>query len=140
MRLVRNEYSAGAISLPYELFSEAWDECIELQCNPKLAWMNTVMQGITHSDRTEIKIYEGNEILGGAVFALEPCDPHVGRCMYIVFQYVRRKYRNQGISKSIYKELLLEAKRYDCTTIAFTHREGDWKYLTTYKVIDGKDN
>ena len=118
-----------------ELFTRAYDECVEFQQQSKDEWVGRALLSLQEMDRFEIGAFHGAKTVGGVVLAQDPWDAHVGPCMSVFAQYVLPEYRNQGISPRFMREVLRIAKSSDVSTLAYTHREGPWRYSTLYRSI-----
>ena len=119
-----------------ELFTCAYDECVELQQQSKDEWIGRALLSLQEMDRFELAAIHGARTVGGIVLAHDPWDVHVGPCMSVFAQYVLPEYRNQGISPRLMREVLRIAKGSGVSTLAYTHREGPWRYSTLYRSIN----
>lgn len=134
LRFVCVPKAAGEDCLAPSLFYRAWDECIESQGMDKEAWVARTLRLITSVPRYEMGFYDGDTPVGGISLTID-YDPHVGECLCVMSQYVLPEYRNKGISLRCMRECVRLAKRLEHTMLAFTHRQRDWVYTTTYKRI-----
>lgn len=126
--------AAGDSCLAPELFPAAWDECIELHGMDKEAWVERTLSIIQSVPRYEMGFYLDGKPIGGVTLTVD-YDPHVGECLCVMSQYVLPKYRNAGISMRCMRECIRLAKSLDHTMLAYTHRQRDWVYTTTYRKI-----
>ena len=124
----------GDPCLAPELFRTAWDECIELHGMDKEAWVERTLSIIQSVPRYEIGFYLDGKPIGGVTLTVD-YDPHVGECLCVMSQYVLPEHRNAGISMRCMRECIKLAKRLDHTMLAYTHRQRDWVYTTTYRKI-----
>ncbi len=116
------------------LFSTAWDECIESQGMDKETWIARTLKMIQSVPRYELGCLHEGVPVGGVTLTLGD-DPHVGECLIVMSQYVLPEYRNRGISLHCMRECLRLAKYLGHDILAYTHRERDWVYTTTYRKI-----
>lgn len=120
----------------FDLFKRAWGECIELQSTTESEWIGRSLLMLQGLDRYEVGIFRPDGyVVGGAVIAHDPWDTHVGPCMSVFTQYVLPEYRNRGISLKLMREALRITRLSEHTTLAFTHRKGDWRYETIYRRV-----
>lgn len=119
-----------------EMFETAWAECVELQVQCKDVWLGRTLLSLQELDRYEIGVVIDAKVVGGVVVARDPWDCHVGPCTSVFAQYVMPQYRLNGISGILMREAVRIAK-YDFRThaIAYTHRQGPWRYETIYRRI-----
>ena len=121
-----------AVQAP-ELFTRAWDECIELQVMDKEAWVANTLSRLAQFDwRFEIGMHNGTHTVGGIILAADE-DIHVGPCLSVFAQYVLPEYRNRGVSMRCMRLAEQAAKDLGYKVLAYTHRMGDWRYSTTYR-------
>jgi len=125
---------AGEPCLAPHLFHRAWDECIESQGMDKEAWVSRTLSIIESVPRYEIGMVVQGGVVGGVTLTLDD-DPHVGECLCVMSQYVLPEYRNQGISGKCMRECIRLTKELGHSMLAFTHRQRDWVYTTTYRKI-----
>ena len=118
-----------------ESFQRAYDECIELRQQSKEVWLGRALLALQGMDRWEIAAFTDESFAGGLVLAHDPWDVHVGPCMSVFAQYVLPEYRLQGISPRMMREAIRIARSSGCSTLAYTHREGPWRYATHYRSI-----
>lgn len=116
------------------LYSIAWNECIELQVADKQAWVQHYTGILESVPRWEIGLWDDTRAVGGVVLARDS-DIHVGDCMSVISQYVLPEFRNKQVSLLCMRESIRIARELGYTTLAYTHRLGDWKYQTTYRRI-----
>lgn len=117
-----------------DLFTRAWDECIELQCNPKDVWVGRALLSLADQHRWELIAFDGAECLGGIVVVQE-LDIHVGQCLSVVAQYVLPEHRLTGVSPQLMRGAMRIAREAGAPTFAFTHRKGPWRYETIYRSL-----
>ena len=134
LRFVRVARAAGEECTAPNLFYRAWDECIESQGMDKEAWVRRTLCTIASFPRYELGFYDGDTPVGGVTLTVD-YDPHVGECLTVMSQYVLPEYRNAGISLRCMRECIVLAKRLGHDMLAYTHRQRDWVYTTTYKRI-----
>ncbi len=120
----------------FEMFSRAWDECVELQASPRDAWIGRSLQLLQGLARHEIGVHDQTKIVGGIVLAQDPWDVHVGPCLSVFAQYVLPEFRHKGVSARLMREALRIARLDGAKTLAFTHRKGPWRYETLYRRIN----
>lgn len=130
----RERYPEGYLGEGILLYQCAWEECVELQCSSKIRWVTHTMRSVASDERIELCVKDNDKVVGGLVLHGE-YDPHVGYCMYVVFQYVASSYRNRGIARKLFKMALEETRRQGLPVLAYTHRLGDWEYKTTYRKV-----
>lgn len=116
------------------LFYRAWDECLESQGIDKETWCDRSIRMVESVDRYELGMLDNGIPVGGISLTLDH-DPHVGECLCVMSQYVLPEYRNKAISMRCMRECIRIAKRLGHNMLAYTHRERDWVYTTTYKRI-----
>lgn len=115
-----------------ELFSRAWDECVELQQSPKQEWIGRSLLSLQQLDRYEIAAVQGSDVVGAVLLAEDKWDVHVGPCVSVFSQYVLPEYRERGISSKLMREAIKLARAIGVSTLAFTHRKAPWVYTTRY--------
>lgn len=121
------------------LFSKAWDECIELQSNPRDVWVGRSLLGLQGMARWELGAICDGTVVGGIVLAHVAWDAHVGDCIGVFAQYVLPEYRLKGVSPRLMREALRIAKHAGANTLSYTHRKGPWRYETIYRRIPHAD-
>lgn len=122
----------------YELFSRAWDECIELQVQDKERWAGRSLLSLQSIPRWEIGAVHGGEVVGAILIGHDPWDCHVGPCASVFAQYVLPEFRLQGISGMLMRRAVRIARSMDdVQVLAYTHRQGPWRYETIYKPLKG---
>jgi len=126
--------AAGESCLAPELFPVAWEECIESHGMNKEAWTTSALNMIENVPRYEMGFYVDGKPVGGITLTIDH-DPHVGECLCVMSQYVLPEYRNNGISLRCMRECIKLAKRLGHDMLAYTHRQRDWVYTTTYRKI-----
>lgn len=127
----------GEVHTLPELYSSAWDECIESHIMDKTAWTERAVQSVQDVARYELTAEIGGRVVGAMVIALEGNDPHVGECATVMYNYVLPEYRNIGIAKHFLRAAVALTKSAGMPVLAYTHRVGAGKYLTTYRNIHG---
>lgn len=132
--LLTSYRAAGQAVQGIHLFHQAWDECVELQCQPKGVWCKTILAELSALDRYEIGVALGGIPVGG-VFLTHDDDWHVGPCLTVAFQYVLPEYRNTGVSRQCMRYAISLAKELGYTVLAYSHRSGPWRYETIYRRI-----
>ena len=130
----RTELEVGALGSGISLYEAAWDECVELQCSDKYGWVAHTMRCIRDLNRVEVGARIDGQLIGGLVLGAD-YDPHVGRCMYVVFHYVMPEHRNKGVAMKLLKMALEETRRQVLPVLAYTRRLCDWEYKTTYRKV-----
>lgn len=125
---------AGEKCLAPELFSRAWDECIESHIMDKETWIRQAIRIVESVPRYEMGFIIDGKPIGGISLTVD-YDPHVGECLCVMSQYVLPEYRNNAISMRCMRECLKLTKQLGHSVLAYTHRQKDWVYTTTYKVI-----
>lgn len=125
--------SKGEAVQNFELFSRAWDECVELQQQSKSEWLGRSILSLQELDRHELFAYADGRVVGGIVLANDPWDSHVGPCVSVFAQYVLPEYRLQNISPTLMRMATRLAKESGASTLAHTHRIGAWRYSTFYR-------
>jgi hypothetical protein len=132
--LVHVHRAAGEPVQSVALFESAWDECVELQCTPKEDWVGHTLSRLKQIDRIEVGVFSAGELVG-AVLLAEDTDWHVGRCLTVVTQYVLPHARHSGVSFACMRYTMILARELGYSTIAFSHRKGDWRYEIIYKRV-----
>lgn len=133
------EAKAGEPVNNVSLFQHAWDECIELQVRPKDVWVSQTIATLSQMERYEIAVMNSDGTpLGACTLAKDPWDAHVGPCWAVFAQYVVPEARLQGVSGKLMREALRIARANAATVLAFTHRQGPWRYETIYRKINMK--
>lgn len=135
IRVVVSPRRKGEAVQSLELFTRAWDECAELQQSSKDEWVGRALLSLQGLDRTELAAFYGTEFAGGLTLAPDPWDVHVGPCLSVFAQYILPEYRLKGISPRLMREAMRIAKQSGASTLAFTHRQGPWRYETLYRRI-----
>ena len=118
-----------------DMFTRAWDECVELQVTPKQEWVGRALIALQGLERFEIGVQVRGNVVGGICLARDPWDVHVGPCMSVFAQYVLPEFRLQGVSARMMREAVRIAKQSGAPVLAFTHRKGPWRYETIYRRI-----
>ncbi len=118
-----------------ELFTTAWAECVELQCQDKAEWTSRTLHVLSSFDRYEVAAVVDGAVIGGVVVAVDE-DIHVGPCVSVFAQYVLPEYRNRGASLACMRESVRLAKELGASVLAYTHRIGPWRYETIYRRIN----
>ncbi len=119
-------------SLP-ELYSAAWDECAEAHIMDKFAWMERAMNSVQMVARYEFHAILDGRVVGAMVVAEEADDPHVGCCLSVLYNYILPEYRDIGIAGHFLRGAMRLAKSLGYPVLAYTHRVGAGRYLTTYR-------
>lgn len=130
----RTERKVGEACDGFTIYDAAWCECKELQLSDRYGWVAHTMRCISQADRVEVGARLDGVLVGGVIL-YKDYDPHVGDCMYVVFQYVMPEYRNRGIALKLFKMALEETRRQGLPVLAYTHRLRDWEYKTTYRKL-----
>lgn len=117
----------------FEMFSRAWDECVELQVTTKEEWIGRALLSLQGLARTEIGCVVDGKIVGGICVANDPWDVHVGPCFSVFAQYVLPEYRMRGASGTMMRAALKVARQSGAAVLAYTHRKGPWRYETIYR-------
>lgn len=119
-----------------DLFSSAWNECVELQTQSQNDWVGSSILSLQGLSRFEIALMRSDGIpVGAAVLAADPWDVHVGPCWSVFAQYVLPEYRLQGVSFKLMREAVRVARANGAHILAYTHRKGPWRYETLYRRI-----
>lgn len=118
-----------------EFFTQAYEECVELQQQSKSEWVGRSILSLQEMDRVELAAFADESFAGGLVLAHDPWDVHVGPCMSVFAQYVLPEHRLKGISPRLMRTAFRIAKDSGMSTLAYTHRLGPWRYETTYRSI-----
>jgi len=118
-----------------ELFERAWDECIELQEQPKQVWVGTALAALAELPRYEIFVVQDQRIVGALVLAHDSWDVHVGPCMSVFTQYVLPEYRNSGVSLTLMRAAIRITRSTGTAVLAYTHRTAPWRYETIYRRV-----
>ncbi len=135
IRVVVTSRIPGEAVQSLELFTRAYDECVELRQQSRDEWIGRALLALQDLDRFELAAFVGDKMAGGIVLAHDPWDVHVGPCMSVFAQYVLPEYRLRGISPRLMREGIRIAKQSGVSTLAFTHRKGPWRYETAYRRI-----
>lgn len=114
-----------------DLFSRSWDECVELQEQPKEIWIGQSLIAFQQMKRWELAFFIAQNFAGAIILAHD-MDCHVGKCMSVCSQYVKPEYRNLGISQKLMRAGIRIARSEGARVLAFTHRQGPWRYSTIY--------
>lgn len=125
----------GDVHAPVNLYVAAWDECLEMQVMDKQAWVHSALTTVQAHDRIEVLQYVQDLCVGGVVLVPEQNDLHVGHCMSVLFQYVLPAYRNTGLSTRFMRAARRCTRTAGAPVLAYTHRVGVGKYLTTYRRV-----
>lgn len=118
------------------MFARAWDECVELQSNPREVWIGHSLVNLQNLARWEIGVFDDDKIMGGILLAEMPWDAHVGPCLAVFAQYVLPEYRLRGVSPRLMRESIRIARKAGAPTLSFTHRKGPWRYDTLYRRLN----
>lgn len=133
--LVTFHRRAGEPVQNLDMFSRAWDECVELQVTPKEEWIGRALLSLQSLERYEVAVIAHSEVVGGLIIAHDPWDAHVGPCISVFSQYVMPEFRHTGVSNRCMREAVRIAKQSGAKVLAFTHRKGPWRYCTIYRRI-----
>lgn len=120
--------------LYYPLLERAWEECVELQTQPKDVWIGYAALAVQDIDRKEVLLFKDSRLIGGLVLAHD-FDVHVGKCLSVLWQYVLPEYRNSGASMRLMRYAVQCARDYSYSVLAYTHRVGNWRYETIYRKV-----
>lgn len=134
MEFVVRALKAGTPCTAPELFSRAWDECIESHIMDKETWIAHALRIVQAVPRYEIGFIHNGVPVGGVTLTVD-FDPHVGECLCVMSQYVLPEYRNNAMSLRCMRECLKLTKQLGHNVLAYTHRQKDYVYTTTYKVV-----
>lgn len=118
------------------LFTRAWDECVELQTTSKEEWIGRSLLSLQGIGRYEIGVLNGSDVVGGIVVAHDPWDAHVGECYSVFAQYILPEFRLMGASRRLMRAAMTVARTAGARTFAFTHRKGPWRYETIYRRLN----
>jgi GNAT superfamily N-acetyltransferase len=124
----------------FDLYMQAWQECVELQMQPQGTWVANTMANLMDAPRWVIGMFDNGVPVGGVVLSPDT-DVHVGPCMSVIAQYVLPEYRNKAISMRCMREAIRITKNQYAPynrCLAYTHRLGDWRYITTYRSLNEK--
>lgn len=120
-----------SVQVTPDMFAQGWEECVELQMQPKSLWIGQSLIAMSQTSRWELVFFIAQNFAGSIILAHDH-DCHVGPCISVLAQYVRPEYRNQGISQRMMRESLRIARSEQASVLAFTHRQGPWCYSTVY--------
>lgn len=129
------EYGVGIPDLT--LFTAAWEECSELQMQPKENWVADSIEYLESLTLTRLVIRDNGKVIGGLLLA-EDDDVHVGRCLAVMYHYVLPEYRNNQLGFKLLKLALAIARNNNYDVLAYTHRVAPWTYITRYRKTHGK--
>lgn len=132
------EFTIGRGFPDRNLFEVAWEECSELQIQPKIDWVDNSLEYLFNVDLYRFTVYDGDKIVGGLLLC-DDLDLHVGRCLSVTFQYVLPEYRNKMLGFKLMKLALDLSLNLNYRVMAYTHRLGPWTYVTKYREIHGKE-
>ena len=118
------------------LYDLAYEECSESHVWDKTLWLQGATGYTIEIDRYEVFAWDCDTVVGGVILAVD-YDLHVGECLTVVFQYVHPQYRHRGISRQFLRTAMRVARELGLKTLAYTHRVGDGKYMTTYRRTRG---
>jgi GNAT superfamily N-acetyltransferase len=107
---------------------------IELQQTSAKQYQDRLAEQVFGVDRWEMIAWLDDEIVGCAIIMLEE-DIHVGPCVSVVHQFVSPCARNRGFARLVIKTAKRIAQAYRIGTIAYAHRLGPWRYVTTYRNV-----
>ena len=120
------------------LFTRAWDECSELQVQPKENWVADSIEYLESLTLYRLVIRDGGSVVGGLLL-VEDDDVHVGRCLSVAYHYVLPEYRNKYLGFKLLKLALAIARNNNFKVLAYTHRVAPWTYITRYRKTYGKE-
>lgn len=106
----------------------------------KTAWIERAVRSVRDVARFELLAYMDGRVVGAMVCAVEGADPHVGHCLTVMYNYVLPEYRNLGIAKHFLRAAMSIASSVGAPMLAYTHRVGVGRYMTTYRKVNGKSN
>lgn len=118
-----------------QLFRKAWAEFEELQVQSEEIWVGRALYALSALSRFELAVFDGFEVIGAAVLAMDMHDAHVGPCMSVYAQYVLPDYRNKGVSRSMMRKAYQITADSEAQILVYSHREGPWKYSNTYRRV-----
>lgn len=116
----------------------AWAEFEELRVSRSMAeYVEATCKAIQILDRWELiagATHEGPTVV--AVLATDE-DPHVGPCVSVVLQHASSPYTGNTINipRAVLRAARILAKGLGIRTIAWTHRDGPWRYKTLYRRV-----
>lgn len=116
------------------LLAAAWDECDELKARTKEEFIAVSLSDASKHARIECTVRHSGLLVGMAIFVLS-IDPHVGRSLTVLWQYVLPQHRNSGISQRFMRELIRAGKRGGFPYVAYTHRVRPAVYEYIYRRI-----
>lgn len=134
--MITIEYGRGVPDIT--LFTRAWDECSELQMQPKETWVADSIEYLESFTMTRLVIKDDCKVIGGLLLA-EDDDVHVGRCLAVVYHYVLPEYRNKYLGFKLLRLALAIARNQNYNVLAYTHRVAPWTYITRYRTTHGKE-
>jgi GNAT superfamily N-acetyltransferase len=97
--------------------------------------VHRIASSLAEFDRTEIVIYDGNAVVGGATIVLDD-DQHVGPCLSLQWQYVLPAYRRLHLGRHFVRELLRQAGWAGIRNVSYSHRTGEGQYTITYREVE----
>lgn len=130
-KIVIQYKSTGNPSVIFSLLESAWDECEELQVNPKEEYIFSQRLYWRQLDAWEVIYTRGEEMLG-ALGVTQDYDIHCGDIASIVSFYVLPEHRKGGIGGKLFREAVRIAKENNFKILGYTHRVKPWTYLTRY--------
>ena len=93
-----------------------------------------IASSLAEFDRTEIAVYEGETVVGGATIVYDD-DQHVGPCLSLQWQYVLHSHRHLHVGRHFIRELLRQAGWAGIRNVSYSHRTGAGQYTITYREV-----
>lgn len=123
----------GEQSVTSVLFEKAWYEFPENQIRPVDQYIHDSLRMLSLSKRVEIIAYDDSAVVGGVGIGIDPFDPHVGMCSYIMHLYVLPEYRHGSVPMRLMRACAEVAKNLELPVLKTFKRLGDWQYMTHYR-------
>lgn len=126
------QLEAGDPSLVPYLAGLAWKECEELQVRPQSAWTEHITSLAESAPRYELGYVVDGQAVAGMVLVPDN-DVHVGPCLTVLTQYVRKEYRSTRMCLGMMRQAVRIAREAGFTCLAWSHRVGPWRYEIIYR-------
>jgi len=114
------------------LFQQAYKEFPEFRTQPYEEYIQGTLDSVEDSPRLELVQYNETTVVAGA--ALTPVyDPHVGRTIAVLWQYVLPEYRPSALVREVLRAAQELAQVHNAPTITYSHRSGVGTYIIKYR-------
>lgn len=131
LKVIHREENTSTEHLRH-LHDAAWYELVELGCLPRHEWVAGQLARLGAEERIEIQGWVDGHLIGGLVLS-DDWDVHVGPCLSVLTNYTLPKYRTKLYGAKVFREAIRVAKELGYPCLAWTHRVGDWCYMTRYR-------